>query len=109
MRGGGSMICDECGEVASGCCEARERVRLASAGPPELPQTSVERNAQRVLAAVYRLTRGDTRTAVPESEILAEVEREALLDLSDEQFEKYRRAVLAEVTVHRAIGWLRVT
>jgi hypothetical protein len=62
----------------------------------------VQRDAQRVLAAVYRLSRGAPGITLEQADVFAEVEREQLLSLSDEEFKTYLSRIEAEVAEWRA-------
>lgn len=61
----------------------------------------IKRDADRVLVAVYRLSKGDTDRVVSFEELDAEIKAEALFDLSNEQFHAYGQKAWREVQAHR--------
>jgi hypothetical protein len=58
---------------------------------------TVSRNAKRLLVAMYRLSHGVPGVELHRDDVLAEIEREALFDISDEQFAVYHRRAVDEV------------
>ncbi len=56
----------------------------------------VERDAKRILVALYRLSKGRP-CQVNREDLLAECTRESLFTCSNEEFETYRTKVLEEV------------
>ena len=57
----------------------------------------LSREARRVYVAVCRLTRGRTDVCIDEDLVGEELQREALLDLTEEEFERYLAKVRREI------------
>lgn len=79
------------GQPASDCtvCEA---IAMAQANPEK-----TARDAKRMLGAIYRLSHGSPLIAVAKIDVLKEMRRERLLELTDEEYEAYKKKSIEEV------------